>query len=109
MRVCGVLLAEDNYDDVKIVKRAVSKNKDRFQLEIVEDGQEALGFLRKQFQWAGVWTPDLMLLNVNMPKIQGLDVLDVMKADPVLSIIPVAIWSIGEMSEKIRRAIEAGC
>jgi CheY-like chemotaxis protein len=108
-RVCRVLLAEDNPNDIAIVQRAVRKSRVPCQLEIVRDGEQTLAFLRKTGPWQDVWTPDLVILNINMPRMQGLDVLDVMKADPKLRIVPVAVWSITEREEDVTRAILGGC
>ena len=108
-RICKVLLAEDNPDDITIVKRVVIKKQDRFQLEAVMDGEDALDFLKKKWPWHNVWTPDLVVLNINMPKVDGLGVLKAMKADPALRLIPVAVWSTSARLEDIREAIEGGC
>ena len=106
---CRVLLAEDNPNDIADVVRVVARDKDRFLLEVVTDGEAALEFLKKQGSWRNAWTPDLVILNINMPKVNGWGVLKAMKADPSLRIIPVAVWSITERPEDVRRAIEGGC
>ena len=108
-RICKVLLAEDNPDDITIFKRVVRKKQDRFQLQVVMDGEAALEFLRKEGSWHNARTPDLVVLNLNMPNLNGWGVLKAMKEDPALRILPIAIWSITEREEDIKRAFEASC
>ena len=108
-RVCKVLLAEDNPNDIRIFERVVRKKQDRFRLEVVMDGVAALEFLRKEGAWHNAWTPDLAVLNLNMQNLNGWGVLKAMKEDPALRIIPIAIWSNSQMEEDIKKAFEASC
>lgn len=89
-----VLLAEHSPSDIKIFKRAARTSEYRFDLKVVIDGEGALDFLQRRGEWADAWTPDFVVLNINMPKINGWEVLERMKADPDLSILPVAMRTI---------------
>ena len=110
-RVCRVLLAEDNPDDIKIFKRAARKSNCRFDLKVVLDGEVALDFLLKRGEWEDAWTPDFVVLNINMPKFNGWDVLEHMKAKPELRLLPVAMWTIADPScrDYAERCFEMGC
>ena len=108
-RVCRVLLAEDNPSDVAVFRRVVRRNAERFVLEVVPDGGSALGFLMSQDEWCRAWTPDLVVLNINMPKVNGWGVLETMKSHPLLKIIPVAMWTIAEIEDYAKRSFHAGC
>lgn len=111
-RVCRVLLAEDNPSDITVFKRAARKSKCRFDLEVVIDGEHALNFLHRRGEWSDAWTPDFVVLNINMPKISGWEVLERMKADPDLSILPVAMWTIASPrcdGNYAERSFEMGC
>ena len=105
-RICRVLLAEDNPNDSEAFEQAAQRSDCQFELEVVIDGQAALDFLRKRGEWADAWTPDFVVLNINMPKYSGWDVLREMKADPELRLLPVAMWSIavpecGDYAERV--------
>ncbi len=108
VRTRKVLLAEDSSCDVAAFKRAIRKKSARFLLETVTDGCDALAFLHKRGTWQDVWTPDLVVLNIRMPKITGWEVLERMKEDPGLRIIPVAIWTVATIEEYNRQAYEMG-
>jgi len=110
-RICRVLLAEDNPVDIEVFKRAARRSECHFDLEVVIDGEQALNFLQKKREWADVWTPDFVVLNINMPKINGWEVLERMKADPDLAILPVAMWTIAapECGDYDERAFKMGC
>lgn len=110
-RICRVLLAEDSPSDIGIFKRAVRKSECRFGIQVVVDGEGALDFLQRRGEWADAWTPDFVVLNINMPKINGWEVLERMKADPDLSLLPVAMWTIAEpgCDDYAVRSFEVGC
>ncbi|MFC2095538.1 response regulator [Candidatus Bipolaricaulota bacterium] len=110
-RVCRVLLAEDNPSDIAILEQVVRTKKNRFQLEVVTDGEQALAFLRKQPPWHSTWRPDLVVLNINMPKANGWEVLKEMKSDPDLCFLPVAMWTVAQEDhgDYATRAFEMGC
>jgi len=105
-----ILLAEDNPNDVTVFLRAFRKRKaeERWELQIVTDGAAALEFLYRQDRFAEAKRPDLVVLNINMPKVNGWDVLEKMKADPQLRRIPTVIWTVADMETYNARAYDVG-
>ncbi len=105
-----ILLAEDNPDDVTVFLRAFrNHNADKCcELQVVTDGWAALEFLYRQDRFAEAKRPDLVVLNINMPKVNGWDVLRKMKADPQLRRIPTVIWTIADMETYNARAYDLG-
>jgi two-component system, chemotaxis family, response regulator Rcp1 len=86
-----VLLIEDNPADVALMKRALHASPAHPQLSIVPDGIEAMRFLRRQTPYHDVNPPHLILLDLNLPRKGGMEVLAEVKADPSLKIIPVIV------------------
>jgi chemotaxis family two-component system response regulator Rcp1 len=86
-----VLLVEDNEADVRLTREALREAGDAVRLSAVGDGEQALAFLRRQDGYAGVPRPDLVLLDLNLPRKNGLEVLEEMRADPELAAIPVIV------------------
>ena len=86
-----ILLVEDNVGDVRLTKEALSEAKVPNRLHVVHDGVAALQFLRKEQPYRESPQPDLVLLDLNIPKKSGLEVLEQIKQDPVLRNIPVII------------------
>jgi chemotaxis family two-component system response regulator Rcp1 len=84
-----ILLVEDNEGDIQLTIEAFKEAKIRNQIKVVRDGEEALDYLRKEGNYANVPSPDIILLDINLPKIDGKEVLSTMKNDPVLKSIPV--------------------
>jgi two-component system response regulator len=74
----------------------------------VPDGGEALDFLYRRGKHAATWTPDLILLNVRLPKVTGLEVLKQVKVDPRLRSIPVVIWTVSTSQETVEEAYGLG-
>ena|SRR5262245_41268373 len=89
-----ILLVEDNPADAFLTQEALSQEKiPDSDLSVVIDGQEALSFLRQEGKYAGVRRPDLILLDLNLPKKDGRAVLAEIKEDPVLKHIPVVVFT----------------
>jgi chemotaxis family two-component system response regulator Rcp1 len=117
--VCGdsicrsveILLVEDNPGDVRLTQEALKDNKVHNNLHIVGDGVEALAFLRKEGQYAGTPRPDLILLDLNLPRKDGREVLAEIKADAQLRRIPVVVLTTSKAEEDILRAydLNANC
>jgi CheY-like chemotaxis protein len=101
-----VLLVEDDPGDVLLTKEAFSDNKVNNQLDVVSDGEEALAFLRQEGEHADARRPDLILLDLNLPRKGGLEVLEDIKADPSLRSIPVVILTTSAADEHILRSYD---
>ncbi|MGQ0829169.1 MAG: response regulator [Bacteroidota bacterium] len=87
----NILLVEDNPGDIRLTKEVLKEGKIRNNLNVVTDGEEALLYLKKEGQYANVITPDIILLDLNLPKKDGREVLAVIKTDPDLKCIPVIV------------------
>ena len=99
-----ILLVEDNEPDAVLTQEAFKEAKISNSLYVAEDGVEALEFLRKQGKFANVPRPDLVLLDLNLPRKDGRAVLEEIKADPSLSSIPVVILTTSSDERDIIRA-----
>lgn len=86
-----ILLVEDNEGDVVLTKEALSSGRIKNKISVVRDGEEALDFVHKRNQYANAERPDLILLDINLPKIDGLEVLTEIKNDAELKAIPVVM------------------
>jgi CheY-like chemotaxis protein len=106
-RAKRVLIAEDLPDDAKPLVRAFRK-KPAWEIAVVKDGEEALDFVLRRGAYADAWRPDLFILNINMPKIDGLDVLNYVKSVPALATIPIVMWTVSQRVMDIERAYERG-
>jgi CheY-like chemotaxis protein len=95
-RVAEFLLVEDNPGDVRLTCEALTESKVRNHLSLVSDGMEAMQFLYKQGKYAQAPRPDIILLDLNLPKKNGLEVLAEIKAHPSLKRIPVVIITSSE-------------
>ncbi len=106
-----ILLVEDNPGDARLAKEALKESKIHNNLYIVLDGEEALQFLRKEGEFSGAVTPDLILLDLNLPKIDGREVLDTVKRDENLKMIPVVILTTSRAEEDIIKSykLHANC
>jgi CheY-like chemotaxis protein len=91
MNSIEVLLVEDNEGDVRLTREALKEGKLFVHLNVVHDGIDAIAFLRRQGAYAEAALPDLILLDLNLPKKDGREVLQEIKADPVLMHIPVVV------------------
>ena len=96
-----ILLAEDNPGDVKLTEKALERGKLVNNLHVVTDGVEALAFLRQEGEYAEEPRPDLVLLDLNMPRKDGREVLEDMKADEDLRRIPVVVLTSSDAEEDI--------
>ena len=95
-KLVEILLVEDSPGDVRLTREALKESKLVNKLHVAGDGEEALAFLRKQDKYANAPRPDLILLDLNLPKKDGREVLAEIKADPHLKRIPVVILTISE-------------
>jgi two-component system, chemotaxis family, response regulator Rcp1 len=90
-RPARVLLVEDNEADVRLTREALREAGDEVRLSAVGDGEQAMLFLRRAQGFADAPRPDLVLLDLNLPRKNGLEVLDEMRADGALAAIPVIV------------------
>ena len=91
-----ILLVEDNLGDARLAAEALKENKVRNNLYHVEDGVEAMRFLHRQENYADVPLPDLVLLDLNLPRKDGREVLAEIKEDPELRLVPVVVLTTSE-------------
>jgi CheY-like chemotaxis protein len=96
-----VLLVEDDPGDVAITREAFEENKVQNRLHVVNDGVAAMAFLRREGKYADVPMPDLILLDLNLPKMDGREVLSAIKADEVLRTIPVVVLTTSDRAEDV--------
>jgi len=99
-----VLLVEDNPGDAQLTRIALENSKISIHLNVVEDGVEAMAFLRKQEKYVKVAHPDIILLDLNLPRKDGREVLAEIKADENLKRIPVVILTTSQAEEDILKA-----
>jgi CheY-like chemotaxis protein len=106
-----ILLVEDNPGDVRLAQEALKEHKIQNNLEVLSDGEEALARLRREGRYVGTVLPDMILLDLNLPKIDGIEVMEAIQKDEMLRAIPVVILTASELDEKIlkRYNIPASC
>jgi CheY-like chemotaxis protein len=102
----NVLLVEDDPGDVLITREAFAENKVRNQLSVVSDGVNALRYLRREAEYAHAPRPDLILLDLNLPRMAGHEVLAQIKSDRDLQRIPVVVLTTSDAEEDVLRSYE---
>jgi len=103
-RPVEILLVEDNPGDVRLTREALREGKVRNHLHVVEDGVEAMAFLRHEGQYADAVRPDIVLLDLNLPRKSGREVLAEIKTDEDLMRIPVVILTTSKAEEDILKS-----
>lgn len=96
-----ILLVEDSPSDVDLTREALADTKVHNNLSVVSDGVEALAFLRREGRYADAPHPDLILLDLNLPKMDGREVLAEIKSDPAVRRIPVVVLTTSEAEQDI--------
>ena len=104
MNAIEILLVEDNAGDARLTVEAFKEGKVLNNLNVVHDGVEALAYLRRQGRFADAATPDLILLDLNLPRMDGRQVLAEIKADARLMRIPVVVLTTSGSQDDIARA-----
>jgi CheY-like chemotaxis protein len=104
VQVIDVLLVEDDPGDVLLIEEAFADNKVHNRLHVVSDGVEALAYLRRQGQYADAAQPDLVLLDLNLPRKDGREVLAEVKADEQLRHIPIVVLTTSKAEEDVLRS-----
>lgn len=100
----SVLLVEDDPGDVLLIREAFDDHKVGNGLTVVSDGVEAMKYVRGEGEYAGRMRPDLILLDLNLPRKSGAEVLAEIKSDPELSTIPVVVLTTSQSEEDVMRA-----
>lgn len=106
-----LLMVEDNPDDVELTRESFKEVKMAINLNVAEDGVEALAYLRREGKYAQTTRPDLILLDLNLPKMDGREVLAEIKGDEDLKRIPVVVLTTSEDEKDILKAydLHANC
>jgi CheY-like chemotaxis protein len=106
-----ILMVEDNPGDVRLAQEALKESKVRNNMSVVWDGEEAISFLRREGKYSDSPRPDLILLDLNLPKKDGTQVLADIKEDPHLRRIPVVILTTSEADRDILKTydLHANC
>lgn len=104
MRAIEILLVEDNPADILLTEEAFSEADFPHRLHVARDGIEALAFLRREGAYAGVPAPDVVLMDLNMPRMSGLEALDILKEDETLRRIPVIVLTTSRAESDIWRS-----
>ena len=107
-RPARVLLVEDNEADVRLTREALREAGEDVRLSAVGDGEQALAYLRRQGGFAEAPRPDLVLLDLNLPRKNGLEVLDEMRAEPPLASIPVIVLTSSSARSDVQDAYARG-
>lgn len=101
-----ILLVEDDPGDVLMTREAFEEHKVRNRLSVVADGVDAMRFLRREDEFADAPRPDLILLDLNLPRRGGREVLEDIKGDPALRSIPVVVLTTSSAEEDILRSYD---
>jgi CheY-like chemotaxis protein len=102
----SVLLVEDDPGDVLLVREALAEHKVANRLDVVGDGVQAIEFLRREGRYASAERPGLVLLDLNLPRKSGTEVLAEVKGDPVLRTIPVVVLTTSEAEDDVLRSYQ---
>lgn len=106
MKPAHILLVEDNEGDIVLTLDAFEESKIKTEISVTKNGQEALDFLFKKGGYLNAQKPDLILLDINIPLINGLEVLKQVKQDPILKKIPVIMLTTSSSPKDISLAYE---
>jgi chemotaxis family two-component system response regulator Rcp1 len=107
-RVIHILLVEDDAGDAELTRTALDESTLSMSLTVADDGEKAIACLRKQPPYANAITPDLVILDLNLPRKDGREVLAEIKSDPALRSIPVIILTTSSADNDIARAYAHG-
>ena len=105
-RPLEILLVEDNPGDVRLTQEAFRDAKVRNEMVVVGDGLEAMAYLKRENKYAHATRPDLILLDLNLPRMNGFEVLDAVKADESLKRIPVVVLTTSQAEQDIIRSYD---
>lgn len=103
-----ILMVDDNPADIDLTSEVLAQSKGHFHVNAVNDGAEAISYLRRQGKYAEAPVPDLVVLDLNLPRKDGCEVLSNIKSDPALAKIPVVIFTTSQASSDITRSYKLG-
>ena len=103
-----ILLVEDDAGDIDLTKEALEESKLQVSLNVVRDGVEAIAYLRREGEYTQATRPDLILLDLNLPRLNGREVLQEIKNDDKLKAIPIVVLSTSDTHEDIRSSYNLG-
>jgi chemotaxis family two-component system response regulator Rcp1 len=103
-----ILLVDDNPADIDLMSEVLANSKRHFHVNVANDGAKAISFLRRQGEYATAPSPDLVVLDLNLPRKDGREVLSEVKADPTLAKIPVVIFTTSQANSDVTRSYELG-
>jgi CheY-like chemotaxis protein len=103
-----ILMVDDNPADIDLTSEVLAQSKAHFHVNAVNDGAEAISYLRRQGKYAKAPVPDLVVLDLNLPHKDGCEVLSSIKADPALAKIPVVIFTTSQANSDITRSYKLG-
>ncbi|HEX6505178.1 MAG TPA: response regulator [Terriglobales bacterium] len=101
-------MVDDNLADIDLTSEVLGKSKRHFHVNAVNNGEEAVRFLRQEGAYVHAPKPELIVLDLNLPRVDGRQVLSELKADPDLSKIPVVIFTTSQANDDITRCYELG-
>jgi chemotaxis family two-component system response regulator Rcp1 len=104
----NLLLVEDNPGDVRLTQEALMQNELDLKLHVAFDGEQALDFLYKRAGYENSPRPDLILMDINIPKYSGIEVLEKIKGDPALKKIPVVMLTTSDTNNDVSKCYELG-
>ncbi|MEN6321417.1 MAG: response regulator [Syntrophaceae bacterium] len=107
-QIVQILLVEDDPGDVELIMEGLKESKIAINLEVIEDGAKALQYLHKEEPYQNISLPDLILLDLNLPKMDGREVLKKIKEDPFLRRIPVVILTTSDAETDIVKSYTLG-
>lgn len=107
-RVIDILLVEDDPGDVELTRLSLNEAKLSLNMTVVGDGEEAMAYVRKAGKYAGAKTPNLILLDLNLPRKDGREVLTELKSDEHLKEIPVVVLTTSDAEEDIAKSYASG-
>jgi two-component system, chemotaxis family, response regulator Rcp1 len=108
-RAAVVLLVEDNDNDIELTRMGFEQADFAVELQVVLDGEQCLDYLRKQDAYASSPTPDLILLDLHMPRMSGMEVLEAINADANLRHLPVVVLTTSSSEREIKEAYQRHC
>lgn len=100
----NILLIEDNNLDSTLMKEALSESDPSFKIDVISEGAEALRFLKKEGEYSEASTPDLILLDLKLPNVDGYDILSFIKSNDKTRRIPVVVLTMSELSSDIKKS-----